>query len=266
MKRNSLGKFLGLTRNELEIFLVLGGALVFVAMAFAGYVIYNKGQAAPANPSPGPSSKPLAVFTPTETLPAYYFPAPSLANWISGTPPTDTPTIRPTWTPLPTWTHRPTRTPTPSLTPIPPTPVPPTPTPQLGSADNPAPIGSAINLPNLGTLTVTRSSWQPGQTGLAIVELSFLCSRPLGEECHTDRLILDAVGGSGSGYERSFDAAIPQPRFGYGLGAPLYAGGVETGSTGFTIKASESGVMMRVQIFLESGQFFFWIGPAPDDF
>lgn len=260
MKQSRLGRFLGLTRNELEMLLFLGGMLVCVALAFGGYVIYNTGQAAPGG-LPSPSRKPSRTLIPTGTHPSYY-PAPSLANWVSGTPATDTPTIRPTRTRAPTSTPRPTSTPTSTWTPMPPTPVPPTATVQLGTAGNPAPIGSALTLPDLGALTVTRSSWLPGQTGLAILELSFVCERPPGSECHTDRLILDAIGSSGTGYQRAFDTAIPQPRFGYGLGAPLYAGGVETGSTGFTIKGNERSIVMRVQIFLQEGQFFFWIGPA----
>lgn len=75
--------------------------------------------------------------------------------------------------------------------------------------------------------------------------------------------MLNALGGSGSAYERAFDAAIPEPGFGYDLSARLYGGGTETGNAGFLVQNRESSLVMLVQVFLNEGEFFFWIGPTP---
>ncbi len=254
---NPVGKFLGLSRNELAIFLYLGGALVCVIMLFAGYILYSSALAVPAaTRTPFPALGPSATRAP-------YRPAPSITGWVSGTPatatvtPTPTKTRRPTSTPVPSSTPTVTNTPTATMT------LTPTPTVQLGIASNPVPIGSGFTIPDMGTLTVVRSSWATGQTGLAIVELSFVCGRPIGELCKTSSLILDALGGSGTGYDRAFDSAIPEPGFGYGPKDPLYGGGTETGNAGFLVENKESSLMMIVQVFLQEGKFFFWIGPVP---
>jgi hypothetical protein len=96
-----------------------------------------------------------------------------------------------------------------------------------------------------------------------MVQLSFVCARPIGKECKTSALLLNAVGGSGSGYKRVFDPAIPEPGFGYDLNARLYGGGTETGNAGFLVQNGERSLMMLVQVFLKEGRVFFWIGPIP---
>ncbi len=253
MNQEPLGKFLGLTRNELRIFLFMGGLLLCVIMLSASYIVYSSGRAASAIPS--------RTFPPVQipTTPPPYRPAPSLTGWPPITPRTSTATIpptrtrRPTPSPLPTSTPRSTRTPTP---------VPPTATAQLGTFGNPVPIGSALAIPDLGELTLLRSSWVSGQTGLMTVELSFVCGRPVSQQCKTSKLMLNAVGDSGKGYARAFDPEIPEPTFGYELGAAPYGGGTERGNAGFLIDNSESSLVLLVRVFLEEGQYFFWIGPG----
>ncbi len=118
-------------------------------------------------------------------------------------------------------------------------------------------------IPDLGALTVIRSSWVPGQTGLTSVALSFVCQRPPGQQCKTSKLILGAVGDSGQGYARTYGPEIPEPAFGYDAHTILYSGGTETGNAGFLIENSESSLVMLVQVFLQEGQYVFWIGPVP---
>ena len=256
MNQPPLGKFLGLTRNELVILLSLGGVLVIVVMLFEAYVLFNSSRAAAVD---FPTTIPTIYSSPA-IVP--YMPAPSLTGWPTATSETtiaSTRTPRPTSTPLPTNTPRPTRTPTATAVPTQPSP---TATIQVGTSGNPVPMGSGFALADLGTLTVTKSSWVPGQSGLTIVELSFLCGRPAGERCNTSRLMFDVLGGSGLGYERDFDPEIPTPSFGYYLDPYLYGGETATGNAGFLIKNSESSLKLRVHIFLEQGEFFFWIGSS----
>jgi hypothetical protein len=260
MNQHPLGKFLGLTRNELRIVLSMGGALVVVIMLFEAYVLYNANRAAPVDL---PTTIPTIYSSPAIIG---YQPAPSLTGWPTATsattipttptiPPTRTP--RPTSTPPPTNTPRPTRTPTATTVPTQPSP---TATMQVGTSSNPVPMGSGFMFPDLGTLTVTKSSWAPGQTGLTVVELSFLCGRATGERCNTSKLMFDVLGSSGLGYERYFDPEVPEPSFGYYLDPYLYGGETATGNAGFIIKNSESSLVMRVHVFLEEGEFFFRIG------
>ncbi len=267
--RNSLAKLLGMTRNELLILLVMGSLLVCVLMAFEGYILYTAARAVPTKG--GDPLTPPATGTPLR-----YIPAPSLTGWPTPSPtgptvvptrtrrptltPSLSPTPRPTYTPSLTPTPRPTRTPTATLTPTVPTP---TATVQLGTTGNPVAMGSGFPLPGMGTLTVNASSWQPGQAGLVIVDLSFVCERPAGQRCNTSTIMLDAFGASGSGYERVFDASIPEPSFGSYFARHLYGGETERGNAGFRIDKSESSLMMRVRIFLQDGESFFWIGPIP---
>jgi len=130
---------------------------------------------------------------------------------------------------------------------------------QSGTFNNPVPIGVGYTFPGLGTLTVIKSSWFPGQTGFAIVQIFFSCERPAGQECDTGNFMFDALGGSGNGYSREFDSAIPEPDFGTFINPPVYGGGVEKGYAGFLIKNNESTLMMRVQLLYEDGEFFFTI-------
>ncbi len=261
-KEHPLARFLGLTRNEMRIALSLGGVLACVLMLFEGYVLYTN-RPIPETPSA------TATTIPEMTAAVVYVPAPSLTGWptlgwlSNETTATPTKTPRPTSTPSATRTPRPTPTPSATRTPTPtavPTQPSPTPTVQTGTSDNPVPMGSAFTFPDLGALTVMQSSWSPGQTGLAIIDLSFLCQRPTGERCDAGKLMLDVLGGSGNGYERQFDPAIPEPSFGSYIHPHLYGGQTERGNAGFLITDSESTLKLRVHIFLEEGEYFFWIG------
>lgn len=270
--QDRLGKFLGMTRNELLILLIMGGLLVCVVMAFEGYILYTASRAVPTQAA-------MAFTPPSTSTPALYVPAPSLTGWPTDTAtgptvvptrtrrptltPSLSPTPRPTRTPTLTPSPRPTRTPTITVSPTRPTLAPPTATVQAGTSGNPVAMGSGFTLPDMGTLTVITSSWAPGQTGLAIVDLSFVCERPTGRRCDTSTLMLDVLGGSGSGYERVFDPAIPEPSFGSYLRPHLYGGETERGNAGFLINNGESSLMMRVRIFLQDGESFFWIGTSP---
>lgn len=153
----------------------------------------------------------------------------------------------PSETPLPesTPTNGPTKTPSPTRT------VSPTNTPVIGTFDNPVPLGVGHRFPGYGTLTVNNSSWMPGETGLAIVELSFDCERPAGQECQTSNFMLYALGGSGNGYSPAFDMAIPNPHFGSFINPPVYGGGVEEGYYGFLVTEKEDSLKMRVNILFE---------------
>jgi hypothetical protein len=131
---------------------------------------------------------------------------------------------------------------------------------QLGIYSNPVPIGSGFTVPDFGTLTVVRSSSAPAQTGLVIVELSFVCERAASQLCDTGTLLLTVIGGSGSRYKRDFNAPIPGPGFGFGPDALVYGGGTETGNAGFRVQNGESSLMMQVQVFQRAGQFYLWIG------
>ena len=55
----------------------------------------------------------------------------------------------------------------------------PTTSSKFGTFNNPVPIGIGYTFPGFGTLTVIKSSWLSGQTGFAIVDLSFSCERPV---------------------------------------------------------------------------------------
>lgn len=171
--------------------------------------------------------------------------------------------IQPTYTPYPTYTSIP--KPLATLVPIQPSPISsplpsrtpaPTIASQIGTFNNPVPIGIGYNFIGLGTFTVIKSSWLPGQTGLAIVELSFSCERPTGQECSTIDFSLDVVGGSGNGYSfEYFDPDIPEPRFGGFMNPPVYGGGIEKGYVGFLIKNNESTLVMRNHFFYDKVYF-----------
>lgn len=132
--------------------------------------------------------------------------------------------------------------------------------PRHGTYANPVMPGSEYAFPGLGSLKVKRCQWRPGQTGLAIVELSFRCERPAEQECDTGRFLLDALGRSGNGYKRKLDPAVPEPAFGWIGNPPVYGGGTEEGYAGFLITAAEESLLMRVRLFLEQGEVFFALG------
>ena len=134
--------------------------------------------------------------------------------------------------------------------------------PQLGTFDNPIPIGSGYNYPGLGTLTVIESEWIPGQTGFAIVKLSFTCERPANQECDifiSDSFMFDALGDSGNGYSEEYNSVIPEPNFAWPLNPPLYGGGTETGYIGLLITNNENSLIMRARTFFEDGYVYFKI-------
>jgi hypothetical protein len=226
-------RIFGLTQNELLIFVILGGLLLCVIVLFVGYIIYNLSR-----------PNPIAVLLPTS------IPQPIQQSVQPNIKPTNSPLpVKPSDTPIP----QPTLTRAPTYTPAP------TNTPQMGTFNNPVPIGVGYTFPGFGTLTVVSSSWIPGQTGFAIVDISFSCQRPAGQKCDTGDFMFDALGGSGNGYGREFDTAIPDPWFGTFNNPPVYGGGVEKGFAGFLITKNENILLMRVRLFLEEGELFFKI-------
>ncbi len=294
MKHNPFARFLGLTKNEFSIFLYMGGLLVLVVMLFEGYILYTTGRAVPvllvpatpaASPTeaaaqptraqevarsvPGVRSLPEVLpVTPRVVLPGGVIAGPAEEGGFMAEAATARMITAPARTAIPTATATLTNTPaasptasgtataTPRQTRTIPTRVP----APVATFLEPVPLGTSFEIPGWGSLTVVKSSWLPGQTGLTIVELSFTCGRPAGDRCNTSKLMLDTLGGSGAGYARVFDAAIPEPTFGTFTRPALYGGETETGNAGFVITNSESSLKLRVQIFLESGEYFFWLG------
>ena len=229
MSKKQNRRILGMTQRELIILVTMGGLLVCVIVLFGGYVIYDLNLASPVTVQP-PTSIPQPVIQPTNS------PLP----------------IQPSNTPLPqlSFTSTPTFISAPTID------------NQIGNFNNPIPIGIGHTYPGFGTLTVLESSWLPGQTGFAIVKLSFTCERPAGQECDlvvSGRFMLSALGDSGNGYNQEFDTAIPEPGFGSFDNPPLYGGGTETGYVGFLITGNENSLLMRVQIFLQEGDVYFKI-------
>lgn len=106
-------------------------------------------------------------------------------------------------------------------------------------------------------MTVEESRWRPGQTGLAIVYLSFACERPADQACDTGDFLLDAVGKSGSGYKREFESAIPEPDFGSFVNPDVYGGATEKGYVGFLITQHETSLMMKAVIMYQNEEVFF---------
>ncbi len=133
----------------------------------------------------------------------------------------------------------------------------------LGSILNPVPLGTALTLPDLGVLTIQNTSWQPGLTGLAVANISFTCQRAAPDTCATSNLILAALGSSGTAYARTYDPAVPQPTFGSFALPHLLAGQVDQGNAGFLITTAESALKLRVRVFLQDGEYYFWLGKTP---
>jgi hypothetical protein len=130
---------------------------------------------------------------------------------------------------------------------------------QIGTFNNPVPIGTGYKYPGFGTLTVINSGWLPNQTGMAIVKLSFTCERPAGQECDlaaTESFQLSVLGNSGNGYNQEFNSTIPEPGFGVFDNPPLYGGGTQTGYVGFLITGNENSLLMRAQIFLQQSYVY----------
>ena len=133
----------------------------------------------------------------------------------------------------------------------------PQPVNQYGSFNYPVAIRSGYRFPGLGTLSVVQSAYASGQTGLAIVVLSFVCERPAGQICDTGDFMLDTVGSSGNGYSRVFESGVPEPSFGSFDLPDLYGGGKETGYAAFQITKPENRLLLTVKIFLQDGIIYF---------
>ena len=152
MNNKPNNRIFGMTQTELIIVVIMGGLLLCVIVLFGGYIFYDLNRPTP-----------VAVVLPT-SIPQ---------NFIQ---PTNSPLpILPPNTPIP----QPTFTTTPTSIPAPTT------SSQIGTFNSPIPIGIGYKFPGLGTMTVVRSSWLSGQTGFAIVALSFICERPADQECDT---------------------------------------------------------------------------------
>lgn len=121
----------------------------------------------------------------------------------------------------------------------------------LGTYNNPVPIGTGYRFAGHGTMTVTEARWQPGQTGVAVVGLSFTCERPADQPCNTGDFMLDATGSAGVTYIREFGRAVPEPSFGDFMTDEVYGGGTQSGYAGFLITNDEDWLMMKVEIFLD---------------
>lgn len=271
MKQNPLTEYFGLTKKQLWMLLGAASALVCIIVGYPVYRFYPLARILFPGPTPTATIPALSISTPVA-----YIPAPSLTGWPSGTPATMLPSITPSRTPSKTPSLTPTRTPsltptktptrTPSRTPTNTTTPTSTPTatlPPLGTYLNPVPIGSSAAFPGLGSLTVLQSSWTPGKAGLVIVELSFTCDPSAAQACDLGDFIIHAEGSSGHSYVRDFDPAIPEPAFGLDQPARLNAGATATGYFGFVVTEDENSLRMRVQVFLQEGEIFFWLQPAP---
>jgi len=235
-----------ISKIEWIIIGVVGGVAILI-IAILGILFIGetlKASSAP-NPTLFPTLVPnLPVKHPAQQLPLLSSPLPTQAPTS-----TDIPIPTQTQAPIVTDTLSPTQT------------IAPTTTPSFGTFNNPVPIGTGYTFPGLGTLRAVNSSWQAGQTGFAIVKLSFSCERPADQKCDTTNFMLDALGGSGNGYKQEFDTAIPDPTFGTFDNPPVYGGGVENGFAGFLVTNSESILIMRVRLFLQDGEVYFKISP-----
>ncbi len=271
MKRSPLAEFFGLTRKQLWIFLCVCGLLVCLVLLYPVYAFFPLARLLFPSATPTATIPELSISSP-----AAYIPAPSLTGWPSGTPATMLPSLTPTRTPRPTATATRTKIPTstPTLTPTStltstatssptPTTTPTATSAPLGTFLNPVPMGSDFPLPGLGTLSVVESSWSPGQIGIASMELSFRCERPAGQSCDIGDLLVHAEGSSGRSYIRQFDPAIPKPAFAL-YGTPrLESGATQQGYIGFLIDQAENTLRMSIQVFLQEGEFYFWLQNAP---
>lgn len=228
MNNKSNNRIFGMTKTEFTIFATMGGLLLCIIMLFGGYIIYDLSRPVPLAVLP-PTAIPQVVIQPTNS------PLPSQPN---------TPIPQPIFTSTPTLIPAPTK----DLS-------------ENGSFNNPVPIGIGYTFPGLGTMTVIKSSWLAGQTGYAIVSLSFVCERPADQQCDTGvgEFMFSALGNSGNGYNREYDSTIPRPDFGSFTNPPLYGGGVENGNIGFLITQNESSLKMRVNLFLKEGEVYFTI-------
>jgi hypothetical protein len=224
MNKKAKKRILGLTQREFLILATMGGLVLCIMVLFGGYIIYDLNRPIPA--APPPTSMPQLIVQQTIT------PSPVPSTPISEI----TSTIAPTNTPVSTSSDL------------------------LGTYENPVPMGTDYTFPEFGTLTVVKSYWSPGQTGLAIAELSFTCELPAGQECRLQLAFrLDALGSTGNGYKQPFDATVPLPEFISLLNPPIFGGGTITGNVGFVITNEENFLLMRVQHFPDRVTYFFRI-------
>jgi Tfp pilus assembly protein PilN len=201
--------------------------------------------------------KTLTALVPTLTNTSTSTQAPSATNTSTQTMTpsiTFTPSI--TLTPPPTLTITPTYSPAPTKTLSPSPTLLPTVIPPLGTRNNPVPKTFPFRFGGLGVLSI-QSQWQPGQTGLAIVHLTFSCERPSDQVCDTGNFMLDVAGSSGTVYERVFEIGIPEPTFGSFMNPEVYGGGNISGYAGFLITSPENSLQLRVRLFLQEGEVFF---------
>ena len=192
-----------------------------------------------------PTETPTETYTPTVTPSETYTSVPTKTFTPTATlTSTETATLAATFTITPTFTPSQTRTPRPS------------PTVALGSRSNPVPQGTNYRFPGYGTVSVV-SSWLPGQTGLAVVSVSFYCERPTSQKCNVLDFMLDAVGSSGTTYPQAFETGIPQPGFWDFMTADVFGGGSKTGYAGFLVNQQENDLQIRVQIMYQPHEIFF---------
>jgi len=131
---------------------------------------------------------------------------------------------------------------------------------EIGSKNNPVPLGSGYAFPGYGTLTVIENQWQAGQTGFAIVKLNLICELPSDQVCKTSDFTFsgDVIGASGTIYKQSFDSSnIPSPQFMRPGESEVYGGGTKSGYAGFSLTAQENGLLMRVNLGTNQDKVFF---------
>lgn len=228
MKQRRKTSLFGMTQGELAImFFVI--VLFCVAVLIVGYIIYISRPIIPAAMPPTTTPPPTTVPTLTPINP----PLPLAA----------TATIPPLYTATPI--------PTDTATPLTPT--------SGGTLDNPFPIGTSYTVTGLGTLTLLNTSWIPDQKNWAIATLTFRCERPYGQICNTTDFVLTTLGATTQKtYQQSpSDPAIPNPSFS-NLDNPPVPGGVTfSGYAGWNITKPESGLLMRVEVFGQTGAVYF---------
>lgn len=221
MGRPRQKRILGLTTREIVILAVGGFLVICLGAMFAGYIVYSQKLLGSVSVTPPTSESQTVQTLSTSTI------EPTI-TLLPQPVPTNTLELPATTTSIPAQSQ------------------------DSGTFNNPVPIGAGYTFPEFGTLTVLNSSWLAGQTGYAIVQLSFTCERPPDQECETLYISLSAVGSSGNGYQRSFDSAIPMPDFGSFM-THTYGGGTDNGNAGFQITNNENSLLMRVELALGLG-------------
>lgn len=153
----------------------------------------------------------------------------------------------PTYTPYPTYTPFPIETSIPMPVELPNSP---SASPVIGSKEKPVPIGKEHIIPGYGEMTVVGAYTPSGESGLAIVYLSFVCKLPQEQLCDTTDFILEAIGASGNVYLRDFSPEIPRPGFGTLGNSEIHGGESTEGFAGFMITQPEPSLILHVSVFL----------------